>query len=232
MNVNAAEIERIVRDVLNSLATGNGPAVAIPSPTRGTEGSLTDSVISVSSFRTLPATATSVRIMSRAVVTPSARDWCKERGLTLVRSEAASAPTAHAGAPVNVASFPSIAGPEPLYVAGSVTWMAALKKQLCLKQTRVTEPQLDDASVIRGIGSAIRQGHATCLAIVASPHSSLWQAARDEALRPAIVAHWSDLPDILREVPTNVLIVSSKHWNIAGVSNIARRFLDHTRAHS
>jgi hypothetical protein len=90
----------------------------------------------------------------------------------------------------------------------------------------------DDAAAMRSVARAIRSGNPTAMAIVSAPHSALWQAARDDALRPAIVSQWSDLPDVLREVPTNVLIVPSKRWNIAGVANIARHFLDHSRSRS
>jgi hypothetical protein len=208
MNVSAAEIERIVRDVLNLLVAA--------------ETSLGDSVISMSTLRGISKENKSVRIASNAIVTPAARDWCRDQGIALVRGERSSA----------VASDRPQAGATSgkLFIAGMVPWMSSLAKQLCPKQTSVADPLSDDASVIRSVANAVRHGHSTCLAIVASPHSALWQAARDDALRPAIVSQWSDLADVLREVPANVLIVPAKRWSLAGVANIARKLLEHTHA--
>lgn len=89
---------------------------------------------------------------------------------------------------------------------------------------------MDDAATVRSVAQAIRGGVGSTIAIVKAPHATLWQAARDEALRPAIISQWSDLAEVLREVPTNMLIVPSTRWNIAGTANIARKFLEHIQA--
>jgi hypothetical protein len=115
-------------------------------------------------------------------------------------------------------------------VTGSVLWLRTLEKQLCPKSSQIDQVQLDDASSLRAVAQAIRNGTPAAIAVVKAPHATLWQAARDEALRPSIVSQWSDLTEVLQEVPTNLLILSASRWNTAGTANIARKFIDHLRA--
>lgn len=237
-NVNPAEIERIVREVLRNLSvlsssgtTATAADVAV---------TLDASVISVDALHRLklPASEKKIHIRLASVVTPSARDWCRERGIEIVRTssgggEKSKATISESASTVSTSqNLPGDSKLRRLFIAGSSPWVSSLEKQLCPRQTQIDVVHADDASAMRSVARAIRSGNPTAMAIVSSPHSALWQAARDDALRPAIVSQWNDLPDVLREVPTNVLIVPSKRWNIAGVANIARHFLDHSRSRS
>lgn len=255
-SVNPAEIERIVREVLRNLS---GLSSAGSHGSNGTAASSANvaiaidaSVVSVDVLQRLKLSASEkkIQIRSSAVLTPSARDWCRERGIEIVRTPSSgTAKSGTANSPASnstsldaraVSSNAELAGhpvetaakPRRLFIAGSSSWVSNLEKQLCPRQTQIDSPHADDASAMRSVARAIRSGNPTAMAIVAAPHSALWQAARDDALRPAIVSQWIDLPDVLREVPTNVLIVPSNRWNIAGVANIARHFLDHSRSRS
>ena len=241
-----ADIERIVREVLTSLqAMPSGPRIAeAVQPDAG--HSINGSVVSVDSLRNLPSGTKLITIQKSALVTPAARDWLREKGIAWTRggmpteSKADQAPansvipnTANAVASLSDGVKKSVdSGPKRLFVTGSVLWFRGLEKQLCPKQTQVDGPQSDDASAIRSVATAIRAGHRTALAIVQAPHSSLWQAARDEALRPAMISQWSDVADALHEVPVNVLLVPANRWSLAGAANIARKFLEHTATRS
>jgi len=237
-NVSPAEVERIVRQVLQNL-TGLS-ASGTPVPAAVVAITLDASVISVDALQRLklPASEKRIQIRSTSVVTPSARDWCRERGIEIVRASSGggeklkAASLESASAVLGSQSVEGNSKPRRLFIAGSSPWVTSLEKQLCPRQTQIDAVHADDASAMRAVARAIRSGNPTAMAIVSAPHSALWQAARDDALRPAIVSQWSDLPDVLREVPTNLLIVPSKRWNIAGVANIARHFLDHTRSRS
>jgi len=233
MNVSASEIERIVRDVLASMTHRDAVPVATRSVPADDVYALATSLVSMDTLKAVPAGIQSVQVARRAVVTPAALDRCRERGIRIVRSESPGVAIAAGNAAVSaVAKAPLESRPKRLFVSGSVAWLPVLGKQLCSKRSQMDEVQPDDASVVRSVAAAIRRGHASCLAVVAAPHAALWQAARDEALRPAVVSQWSDVNDILREVPTNVLLVSSQKWNVAGVANIARRFLEHQHTQS
>lgn len=275
MNWNPQDIERIVREVLRSMVSGAEAAGSVPTPhaassvsapaaptLRPSDGnspqsvySIASAVVSVESLRSLPAGTQRLEIGTKALITPAAKDWCRERSLIVSRCshlDSARAGFKQLGAPEQnpavtatralVGANATLGGvvptsveplrPAKLFVSGSVLWLRSLEKQLCPKQTRIAELQHDDAGVIRSVATAVRQGHAAAVAIVESPYSALWQAARDEALRPVLISQWSDLADGLREVPTNVLIVPAKRWNIAGTANIARHFLEHIRSRS
>ncbi|MFN7733095.1 MAG: hypothetical protein ACK5OB_14445 [Pirellula sp.] len=252
-DIERADIERIVREVLSQcLAPGSALTASLPvatttvvaTPAIDSGFALSDAVISVESLRAVPPDTKIIAIGPNAIVTPAAKDWCREKGITVQRgpaAPAASAASANASVPTNLLAKPDSASnasaplaaparPARLFVTGSVMWLKSLEKQLCPKQSRVGELQTDDAATVRAVSTAIRSGHTAALAIVSAPHSALWQSARDEALRPVVVGQWSDLADAIREVPTNVLIVSAKRWNVAGTSNIARHFLDHLRS--
>jgi hypothetical protein len=237
MSWNPAEIERIVREVLQTIlsnqgsASGNAPAVvaaAIPA-----SFTIAESVVSLESLRALPKEARHISIGPNAILTPAVRDWCRERSIAIERSSPASVKqiAAPESAPHSNPTSEAIR-PQRLFVSGSALWLKSLEKQLCPKQTRVSELQGDDAGTIRSVAVAIRQGFAGAIAIVSAPHAALWQAARDDALRPVVLSQWSDLADALREVPTNVLIVPAQRWNISGTANIARHYVEHLRSKS
>lgn len=275
MNWNPQDIERIVREVLRSVVNGDNAVDSVPSSQTTVSASLpvasslrlseessrrkvfaiASAVVSVESLRSVPEGTKQLEIGTKALVTPAAKDWCRERSVVVSRcshldtardslkqivapKRNASATATNAIAATSVTSDSLVQSdatpshPAKLFVSGSVLWLRSLEKQLCPKQTRIAELQHDDAGVIRSVATALRQGHAAAVAIVESPYSALWQAARDEALRPVLISQWSDLADGLREVPTNVLIVPAKRWNIAGTANITRHFLEHIRSRS
>jgi hypothetical protein len=240
VNVNPSEIERIVREVLKSMAAPVlAPALANANQsiatTQPNSVSLRESVIGLEALRGIPAGATAIQVSSKAVVTPAARDWLRDRGVTIARggSIATKPAVATASAVTAQPANTSVATSMPrLFIAGAVDWLPGLSKQLCPKQTKVADRVADDASVVRAIAVAIRSGHRSGLALVDAPHSTLWQSARDDLLRPAVVSQWSDLAEIFREVPVNLLIVPSKRWGVAGAANIARRFLVHVGSQS
>lgn len=240
MNVNPSEIERIVREVLSSMAASplasatadSNQTIAI-APSSSV--SLRESVIGLEALRGVPSGITAIQVSSKAVVTPAARDWLRDRGVAITRGgeNAAKPSVAATSTVVAPQANPSGATVLPrLFIAGAVDWLPGLSKQLCSKQTKVAERVADDASVVRAIAVAIRSGHRSGLALVDAPYSALWQSARDDLLRPAVVSQWSDLVEIFREVPVNMLIVPSKRWGIAGAANIARRFLVHVGSQS
>lgn len=240
MNVNPSEIERIVREVLKSMAAPQSiPATANATPSTAsaqyTPISLRESVIGLEALRAIPSGAALIQVSSKAVVTPAAKDWLRERGMAIARGGEIATQTSNASiaaALPSAAALSSAAALPRLFIAGAVDWLPGLSKQLCPKQTKVADRVADDASVVRAIAVAVRSGYRSGLALVDAPHSALWQSARDDMLRPAVVSQWSDLADIFREVPVNLLIVPSKRWGVAGAANIARRFLVHVGSQS
>jgi hypothetical protein len=203
-------------------------------------------VLSLDSLRSVPSGTKQITVSSTALVTPAAKDWLKEKGIGWTRMVPTASSLGTGKSPV--ASNPSglstsVASSEILQkntmetetkrvlVTGSVLWLRTLEKQLCPKSSQIDQVQFDDAASLRAVAQAIRNGAPAAIAVVKAPHATLWQAARDEALRPSIVSQWSDLTEVLQEVPTNLLILPASRWNTAGTANIARKFIDHIRAH-
>jgi len=253
IQISASQVERIVRDVLASLAAdkpttgspsvqpasvlGNVAApipavVAVTAPQPASPLHLTAAVLSLDILRSLPKDTKQLTLPVSTLVTPAAKDYLREKGIVWSRasdSERAGANPVSVSTPI-AEKKEEITPAKRMFVTGSVLWLRNLEKQLCPKATYVDQIQMDDASAIRSVAHAIRSGATSAIAIVKAPHATLWQAARDEALRPAIISQWSDLAEVFREVPTNMLIVPATRWNIAGSANIARKFLEHINA--
>ncbi|MCU0708582.1 MAG: hypothetical protein MUF23_09840 [Pirellula sp.] len=303
--MSSSEIETIVREVLSRMMSEQGsvPTAIVTAGPHTTSWTLHDAVISLDALRAVPTTTKVVHIPQRAIVTPAARDWCRERSIVLERHSsmlaegrepsgeavsiattltrpdglrrtawiganaegrqpigsmlavgrepsgdaARNATTLNATSDDNSIATPdglrrtattpdglrrTATTPTRLFIAGTVDWLPGLARQLCPKQSHISERSPDDASAIRAIASALRAGHRSGIAIVQSPYSALWQSARDEMLRPAVVSQWSELNEIFREVPVNLLIIPATRWSVAGAANVARRFLDHLRSQS
>lgn len=229
--------------------TQTGHTQATPAPSTSEQVyTISDAVVSVQSLTRIPAGIKQLRIARNALVTPAAKDWLHEKRIAWSKEN--STPSVVTKNPTSKGLFASIATPvdlstqlnsqapkssvesatPPVFVTGSVLWLRSLEKQLCPKQTKLDVMQSDDAAAMRAVASAIRAGSRGAVAIVQAAHSALWQAARDESLRPALVSQWGDLEDVFREVPTNVLIIPAKRWNIPGVCNVVRKFAEQIKA--
>ena len=234
MTPTASEIETIVRRVLSTL-TAIGAQSHSEKSVLSNRLSLTDQVISLQSLKNRLAGIQVLEVGRTAVLTPAAKDYCRELRVELIRVEIVRNEIVRnaIGETSSMNSSPiALARPQRLVVAGSTNYMTSISKQLCSKQAAVIDKSADDATAMRTIAEKLRTGHQAGVAIVESPHAACWQAARDDRLRPAVIAHWSDLDDVLREVPVNVLVLSSKSWNIPSACNVARRFFQHLQNHS
>ena len=226
MQTNAAEIESIVRRVLATLTSTTTSLVnRMPQPATI---SLFDSVVTLQSLKGRLLGIQVLEIEPSAVLTPSARDYCKELKIEVVRAQAIERKKGD-GVKTN---HKVGASSQRLLVAGIPVWMPSIAKQLCANQTNVCEKSADDSSALRTIADGLRAGHQAGVAIVNAPHATCWQAARDDRLRPAVVSSWSEINDVLREVPVNVLILSAKTWNVPSACNAARRFFQHLQKQS
>ena len=202
--------------------TGGATSLAGVQPPSATLRVL-DTVVSIHLLKNRLLGIQVLEIIPSAVITPAARDYCNEHKVAVVRSPGN---TVAKTAMVELRSGDDTR-PQRLLVAGTASWMPSVAKQLCTKQAMVCPPSADDSSALRTILQGLRAGHQAGVAIVNSAHATCWQAARDEALRPAVVSSWPELNDVLREVPVNVLILPSKTWNIASACNCARLFFQH-----
>lgn len=212
--------------ILTSGSTSLGNALTQPAVRQSATLSLSDRVVSLQSLKNRLLDIKVLEIEKSAVLTPAARDYCKELKVEIVRGQSVeSKKSVKAGDLV-------VTNPQRLLVAGTPSWMPSIAKQLCAKQANVVEISTDDSSALRTIAGGLRAGHQAGVAIVSAPHAICWQASRDDLLRPAVVSSWSELEQVLREVPVNVLILSAKSWNVPSACNAARRFFQHMQNQS
>jgi len=215
--------------VLATLIDGGTPVAGVQpkSPTL----SLVDHVISAALLKNRLMGIQVLEIAQSAVVTPAARDYIREFKVEIVRGRTN---TNTDNKTLMNETLQATAGvrPQRLIVTGTAVWMPAIAKQLCSIQAKVCEASPDDSTALRTVANGLRAGHRAALLLVHSPHATCWQAARDDLLRPAVVSSWSDLDDVLREVPVNVLILSANSWNVPSSCNTARRFFQHLQNRS
>ncbi len=229
MQWDAAEIEAIVRRVLTQLSIEAAPfagksvnnesssASRSNLPERSDipeQGELTfaDRVITVDRLKGLSKDTTEVRIANKAIVTPAALDWLRERKITIARGQAKHSPGNRLA---------------PLYIAGSVRWMDQLAKRVCPQQGFVDMLPSGDDPALRQAKAELRKGRQAIVLIVDHAHACCWQANRDDAVRAAVVEDWRSLGEILDEVPVNLLIMSARHWNVASMANAIRAIYSH-----
>jgi hypothetical protein len=193
-------------------------------PLRSSTLSLVDQVVSVSLLKNRLLGIQVLEIAQSAVLTPSARDYIRECKVEIVRG-AGSVGVSGSGSTESTR-------PQRLIVAGTAAWMPAVAKQLCSKQAKVCPASIDDTAALRTVAEGIRAGHQAAVMMVHSAHATCWQAARDDLLRPAVVSNWTELNEVLREVPANVLILSAMAWNLPSSCNTARCFFLHLQNRS
>jgi hypothetical protein len=232
MNVNPVEIESIVRKVLSTLLAGDlaGSTQQPSSVVVSNELAIADHVVSASTLEGRLSGIQTLRLLRSAVITPAARDLCRQAKVAIVKDEnAVSSPSSIVKQDAAAPTVPSKVRPQRLIIAGSCQAMVAIEKQMCSKQANVRAQLHDDTAALREIANGLRNGHQAGVLVAASPHAACWQAARDEKLRPAVVSQWSDLPAVLSEVPVNLLILSASKWNVPSICNASRHLFEHLK---
>lgn len=247
--IETAEIETIVRKVLNRMLASDAPRSSASLSSNVANSAemlnLSHSLITMSS---LPKSLDGIReigIHGKAVVTPAVRDFLREAKISIVRSEgtkategtkASAGPKASAGTKGTKrkkegegTTSSLISNVPPLIVCGSAAILPVIGRTICPKQAMVLSKSSDDATALRDAAVGLRNGHTAAVVIGEFAHAISWQASRDEKLRPVTLRHWSDLAETLAEVPTNLVILSSKHWNAPMSCNVIRSFYKHLR---
>lgn len=101
-SVTPQDVARLVSEVINRIrAEGRAAAESASAPAALATVTLTDRVISAEILEKLPARTTTVQLARRAVITPSARDVARDRGISLI--PAAAQPAGTSGRPLVIA---------------------------------------------------------------------------------------------------------------------------------
>jgi hypothetical protein len=221
-----AEIESIVRRVLAGMLAGGSFAASASTNVVTDATSVLRLHGKLITLASLPKDLTGIReihVSARAVVTPAVQDLLRNAKTTIVRLTSSTAPqnvtTNHSN--VNV---PSV---QPLIITGSASFLPAIMKSICPRQAQTLPRSPDDASALGEAAKGLRNGHRAAVIIGSCAHAIAWQAGRDEKLRPVVVSQWPQLAETLAEVPTNLVILSTKYWNAPAASNVIRAFYKH-----
>ncbi len=234
MNSNA-EIETIVRRVLTRMLAG-GSSSASESKSAVKESSsilrLQQKLITLASLPPDLAGIREVYISTRAVVTPAVRDLLRNVDASIIRVSPSpkNSNTDQTSSNSDLASFSSLKSLpslQPLIITGSAKFMPAIMRSVCSRQAKTLPPSQDDAAALREATVGIQNGHRAAVIIGSSAHAIAWQAGRDEKLRPVVVGQWAQLAETFAEVPTNLVILSTKYWNAPAASNVIRTFYKH-----
>lgn len=238
MKPTATDVEKLVRQALQAWA-GRDASTSVAASTAGSTAAadrelvLVDSVISTESLRGRTGEIASLRIPPHAILTPAVKDLCREKGIVIVRENKPDASAVLQASPSPLSaqeSTPSTASrPQRLVMAGTSPWMSAVEKQLCPKQAKVLARSSDDAAALRSIHESLGRGHQAGILWVESAYATGWQAARIDALRPAVVSQWSEVARALREIPLNLLVLPIHGWSIPAVCNAARTVFEHLK---
>ncbi len=227
-----AEIESIVRRVLSEMLAGGSSSA--PKATTDTVDSssilrLQQKLITLASIPRDLVGIREIHISTRAVVTPAVRDLLKNASTTIIRGSAAK-PNSETTETTSLSSLPSLkslSSLPPLIIAGSTSFIPAIMRTICPRQAKILPQSQDDAAALREATIGIRSGHRAAVILGSSAHAIAWQAGRDEKLRPVVISQWAHLAETLAEVPTNLVILSTKYWNAPAASNVIRAFYKH-----
>lgn len=218
MNLSSAEIESVVRSVLARLTASAAPTTTdiakIDDANQAIQ--IKEKLITVELLKSHASTiaqdgSKTIEFSSRAIVTPAAIDWLKERKLVWTRR----------AKDLKTGSSPK---PPAMGLFGRVELVGRLQGIVCPRQATVESNTSDDATSLRDAQRLMRAQYRVGILVVDAPHAACWQAARDDFLRPAVLSDWNQLQNILREVPANLLILDAKQWRVPAIANVVKQW--------
>ncbi len=171
-----------------------------------------------------------IQVAPKSIITPAVKDFCREKGISIVRGESVAKPSSEIALISDSLSKP--ARPQRLIVVGGSDAMDAVAKQLCPKQARVLATVADDSAAVRAALEGLQSGHQAAVLWSDTPFATNWQASRIDSLRPAMVSQWSELGQAIREVPLNLLILPKQNWSLPAFCNASRSLFEHLKRNS
>ena len=245
MQPTAAEIEKIIQAVLAQFVVDRAaPIVTAPvvlpisssvsaqKPVIDTsELVLKDRVITVATLENQLAGIKTLRVRSRAVVTPAAVDLLRARTVKLQRdaSSSNSSSSNTNSANTNSASAAPVAPLlAPVLVCGAAPWFQSLSRHLCPKQALVAGG--DSAAAVGLIEQHFAAAHAAtsrpkALWISPAPFAAA-VALQGRVARPvAHVPSMLELAAALSQAKPDVIVVDAGRWTVAAIGNLVRQWL-------
>lgn len=205
------EVIRRIRAEAGPLASAAPPAAPSPAPTAVAVVSLSDRVVSAEILERLPAGTRRVRLPQRPVITPSARDLARDRGIELL--PAAAQPVATAGRPLVIARADCQSDVSRL--AASISRAVPASQQL---------PAAGLASALTAIADQAGRDAARAILLTDSPAVACVAANRHPSLRAVTAADAAGIEAAAEACAANLLIVEPARFSAHSLERLAARF--------
>ncbi|MFO1064400.1 MAG: hypothetical protein U0892_11105 [Pirellulales bacterium] len=249
MNLSSVELDRIVKAVLAQLgdAARSGSSSAVSSSTTASSSTVSSHAVSSSSAVAAPAadpselslrdrviTASlleneklsgirSLRVRSRAVVTPAAMDVLRARNVRLVRDAGSSNSTVKPSAGSKATESSPQTKLAPILVTGGGAWFGSLARHLCPKQTIVSGS--DDANATSLISQHFERGGRYALWVSPAPFAASVTLQGKVSKRAVQLPSMLELSSALKQALPEIIVVDSGRWTTAAVGNLVRQWL-------
>jgi ribose 5-phosphate isomerase RpiB len=213
----AGEIEQIVREVLRRLDAAGGTPEAKTSeaspPSNDKELELTARVIALADVEACPKGIATISVMQGAVLTPAARDYLNQRGVT-IRRRVTSGGT----------QPPPAAQSLVLGLAETEFCPASLMNYLANRGIAVQ--QLAHAglrSVVREMCDAVALGGQRGLLLTGETAAALCLANRRQGVRAALASDSSAAEKAMQSIAANILVIDPMNTTAFQLQRMAER---------
>lgn len=223
MNFQAADIETIVRVVLQRLRSMNAvperpiTAETLAAKTNATPPAstsstlvLNDRLISLESLRGQLSDVTTLKVNKQAVVTPAVLDELRDKGIGLERYSPAAKPSLSS-------SGTSLDSSLLLMVDGSAKPWQSFPGQ-------VLASNLNAAADARRIVAHLIGGGSHAIWCTNRPFAASLAAAAKPELQSIQLPSPTDLPQAVEEATPNLLVIDQSSWNASQLSDIAQQW--------
>lgn len=223
MNLTAAQIEDIVRVVVQRLRSGDvaAPAVEAPGKTPASKGlarpaqpevgelPLNERVITLASLKDRLSGVQALLVHPKAVVTPAVFDELRQRSIRLVRQ----LPAGNTAAPRTA----------PLLLVASRERLTAMGQRVCSKQAQSVAAENAERERAT-IEQHLADGKSGAVWCSATPFACLAATYGNAQLRAVQLSDLRDLPRALEQAQPNVLVLDCRQWTTPAITNLVRNW--------
>jgi hypothetical protein len=219
-HLDAAAIQALVAEVIRRITSGQ-PMAATPSASTATSGpsaviptvpSIPERVVTLASIERLPDGVRQVAAVATAVITPSAADRARERGITIVRG-AASAAAPAAARPFLIAQ--AACGSHASARAATIARAIPAAQQL---------PASGLADVIKALAGHASRDAARGILLTGKPAVAVVIANRAASLRAVTARDAAALAAAAADTAANLLVVDPATFSAGGLERLCADF--------
>lgn len=188
-SMNEQELELLVRRVVGRMIDAASDTVPIASK-----------LLTLEHLRGIAADTKRLHVAPGTVITPAARDWLKERAITLVHQS------------VDNRSQGEASSTRKIWLGGSDKALGAASPQSWLRglpssEVGLRSPFESDMLAIDDMIEIVRCPEASSLLVLAAPYRATWYVAQQTHVQSAVIRVASDMDAIFAEGVANLLLM-------------------------